>query len=170
MDRDQMVRQTAAALLTGIGKTFAVASKVFEQASAQVNPPPRVDEALARAKPAGGDPTTRVTRSSEPLTTTARAGKEAVADPEETLPPVADRDPEATAPPTVPAPEGPDRARTYETHVEELADKTASEIAAEVPELSTDELRRLYEHEEANKKRKTVLQAVERALAPEPSG
>lgn len=69
-------------------------------------------------------------------------------------------------PPTEHVPQVPTHTRTYETHVEELAAGTAAEVLAVIPELSTDELGRLYEHELANKKRKTVLASVERATDP----
>lgn len=68
--------------------------------------------------------------------------------------------------PTEPVADAPAHVRTYETHVEELADKPATEVIAAVPGLSTDELGRLYEHEAAHKKRKTVLAAVENAADP----
>ncbi|HVM13746.1 MAG TPA: hypothetical protein VM287_05380, partial [Egibacteraceae bacterium] len=68
-----------------------------------------------------------------------------------------------TEPPTEPSPAGPSHVRTSETHVEELASGTASEVIAAIPDLSTEELGRLHEHESANKNRKTVLAAIERA-------
>lgn len=69
-------------------------------------------------------------------------------------------------PPTEPVADAPSHVRTSETHIEELAEKSAAEVIAAVPSLSTDELGRLYEYEAANKKRKTVLAAVERAADP----
>lgn len=68
-----------------------------------------------------------------------------------------------TEPPTEPSLTGPAHVRTSETHVEELASGTAAEVIGAIPDLSTEELGRLYEHESANKKRKTVLAAIERA-------
>lgn len=68
-----------------------------------------------------------------------------------------------TEPPTEPSPAGPSHVRTSETHIEELASGTASEVIAAIPDLSTEELGRLHEHESANKSRKTVLAAIERA-------
>lgn len=70
-------------------------------------------------------------------------------------------------PPTEPVPEVPDHARTSETHTEELAARPANEVIAAIPGLSTDELGRLYEHELATKRRKTVLEAIERSAAPQ---
>lgn len=70
-------------------------------------------------------------------------------------------------PPTEPVPEVETHARTHETHLEELTDLNASELVRRIRDLSTDELRRLWEHESANKKRKTVLQAIEAQAAPD---
>lgn len=69
-------------------------------------------------------------------------------------------------PPTEPVPDVPTHVRTTETHIEGLAALTAAEVVAEVPNLSTDELGRLYEHESTHKKRTTVLKAIERAADP----
>lgn len=56
--------------------------------------------------------------------------------------------------------------RTSETHIEELADKSAADVIEAVSDLSTDELRLLTEFEMAHKNRKTVLAAIEKALTP----
>jgi len=56
--------------------------------------------------------------------------------------------------------------RTSESHTEELAAKPAGQVAAAVRDLSTDELRLLTEYELAHRNRRTVLTAIERALAP----
>ena len=58
-------------------------------------------------------------------------------------------------------------ARKPETHAAELAGKPASDLIRLIDGLSTDELRLLYEHEQSNKRRKTVLAAIERALSPD---
>lgn len=71
-----------------------------------------------------------------------------------------------SAPPSDPVPLVDQHVRTYETHVEELAARSAGDVINEVTKLSTDELRALWEHESANKKRKTVLQAIEAQLVP----
>lgn len=57
--------------------------------------------------------------------------------------------------------ESPRRAATV---VGELAQRPAQEVIAQVEQLSTDELRRLLEHEQAGKQRKTVIDAIERAV------
>jgi outer membrane biosynthesis protein TonB len=58
------------------------------------------------------------------------------------------------------------QARTYESHVAELADRNVAGVMREIPDLSTEELGQLFEYESAHRKRKTVLQAIERAAAP----
>ncbi|HVM00644.1 MAG TPA: hypothetical protein VM324_15245 [Egibacteraceae bacterium] len=71
-----------------------------------------------------------------------------------------------SSPPSEPVPEGPSHLRAPETHTEALASRSAADVLAAIPDLSTDELGRLYEYEAANKKRKTVLAAIERAVDP----
>lgn len=71
-----------------------------------------------------------------------------------------------SAPPVEPVPMVDQHARTYETHAAELADTPAAQLVRKVRELSTDELRALYEHEQANKKRKSVLKEIEAQLTP----
>jgi hypothetical protein len=68
--------------------------------------------------------------------------------------------------PADPVPMVDPHARTYETHAAELADKPAAQLIRAIRDLSTDELRSLYEHEQANKKRKSVLREIENQLAP----
>lgn len=72
-------------------------------------------------------------------------------------------------PPTEPVPDVPAHTRTHETLAGELAARTASEVIAAIPRLSTGELASLYEHELATKRRKTVLEAIERSAAPQPT-
>jgi len=71
-----------------------------------------------------------------------------------------------SSPPTDPVAMVDTHARTYETHAAELADKPAAQLIRAIRDLSTDELRGLYEHEQANKKRKSVLKEIENQLAP----
>lgn len=71
-----------------------------------------------------------------------------------------------SAPPADPVAMVDPHARTYETHAAELADKPAAQLVRAIRDLSTDELRGLYEHEQANKKRKSVLKEIENQLAP----
>ena len=68
--------------------------------------------------------------------------------------------------PTEPVPMVDQHRRTFETHAAELAERSAGDVINAVASLSTDDLRLLYEHEQANKKRKTVLKAIEAQLAP----
>lgn len=84
--------------------------------------------------------------------------------------PVADDEarPVVQEPPSVAVPyeDSPAHVRVPETHVDELAAKPAADVIKAVDRLSTDELSRLYEHEQTHKKRKTVLAAIEEALSP----
>lgn len=68
--------------------------------------------------------------------------------------------------PTEPVPLVEQHVRTFETHTAELAAKGAADVINAIATLSTDDLRLLYEHEQANKKRKTVLKAIEAQLTP----
>lgn len=52
------------------------------------------------------------------------------------------------------------------SHIAEVAGGTVADVVGRIPELSTDELRLLIEHETTHKNRKGVLNAVEQALAP----
>lgn len=55
--------------------------------------------------------------------------------------------------------------RNAATPITELADGTVREIRARLDSLSVSELRELREVEEASKNRKTLLAAIDRALA-----
>ena len=71
-------------------------------------------------------------------------------------------------PPATPLLDETPHVRTSESHIEELAAKPAAQVTAAVAGLSTDELRLLTEYEMAHKNRRTVMTAIERALAPTP--
>jgi hypothetical protein len=60
------------------------------------------------------------------------------------------------------------QARTYESHIAELADQNVSAVVRGIQDLSTEELGQLFDYESAHRKRRTVLQAIERAAAPPP--
>jgi len=62
---------------------------------------------------------------------------------------------------------GDDRARRPESHVAEIAERPVATVVREIATLSTDELEALFEYESTHRKRKTVLQAIERATAPQ---
>jgi hypothetical protein len=137
MRGQRIVRTLAAAGLIGAGWVLTRAARGFRQAADVVTPEGELEEG-----PAGPV----VAASAGPLAT--------------------DQAPSVSAPPTVAAPEGPSHVRSPETHIDELASKNASDVIAAVDQLSTEELGQLYEHEQQHKKRKTVLQAIEKALAP----
>lgn len=179
------VRRLTAGLLSGVAKSLALGSKLADQVSSMLRvseeptPTRTPDPAPERtpepapshtAEPAPGQPAAPGEERGAP-TEPAASGEEPIVPPRGSAPGerevVSGQDiAAAEAAPTVPAPEGPTHQRTYESHVEAVADGTAAEVTAQVPSLSTEELGRLYEHEQAHKKRKTVLTAIEAALAP----
>ena len=79
---------------------------------------------------------------------------------------VADRRGRVIELPPTPLLDAEPHVRRSETHIAELAGNTAGDVIAEIDNLSTDELRQLVEYETAHRNRKTVLAAVEKALAP----
>lgn len=141
-----ILRKAAAGALSVVAKGMSVGSKVTGRVADLV-------------RDGSGAPGTRGRATAEK---TAEA-LEVVGQDRQT---VAARRVAVSEPPTEPVADAPAHVRTYETHVEELADKSAAEVIAAVPGLATEELGRLYEHEAANKKRKTVLAAIERAADP----
>lgn len=171
------VRALAGGVLSGTATALAVGSRLTEGASRLVHPerrgtfrPPERDEPGATGeatrvrttRDAGGG------RAREDVTAATGSGDAREADEPRPAagPPGVDPDAGAgTPPPTIAAPAGPAHEQAPATHLEELAAGTADEVAARIPRLSTDELRALYEHESANRNRKTVLDAVERAAA-----
>jgi hypothetical protein len=66
----------------------------------------------------------------------------------------------------VSVPDVPAHAQVPASHAAEIADGTVAQVTAAIPELSTDELRMLLEHETAHKNRRGVLDAIEQALTP----
>ena len=69
-------------------------------------------------------------------------------------------------PPSTPLLDETPHVRTSATHIEELAAKPVGEVVSAIATLSTDELRLLTEYELEHKNRRTVMTAIERALAP----
>jgi hypothetical protein len=59
-----------------------------------------------------------------------------------------------------------DHVAAAPSHIAEVADGTVADVVAAIPDLSTDELRLLIQHETSHKNRKGVLDAVEEALTP----
>jgi hypothetical protein len=146
MKPDQIIRSSVSSAMSVTAKVLSVAAEVTT--------------AVARRARPGRSPQGRSARVEQQPATPEAVSPEQLS---EALP-----ETEATVspPPTEPVPDGPSHVRTAETHAEELALKPASQVIEAVAELSTDELGRLYEHEAAHKKRKTVLKAIEKALTP----
>lgn len=76
--------------------------------------------------------------------------------------------PVSTRPPATPPPG--DGTRRTATVIGDLVHRPAREVLGEVDRLSADELRRLREHEQTGKQRKTVLDAVDKALRARQTG
>lgn len=148
-----MIRSAAATALSAVAAGLSVGSRLTDRAARLLRPePPGSDGPADDGRTRGGRPALGARRQAR---TDSAEGRAAAA-----------RRGAVREPPTEPVPDVDSHQRTHETHVEELAARTAAEVVAVVPELSTDELGRLYEHEAANKKRKTVLTAIERAADP----
>lgn len=147
MSTETMVRWAAAMGLSAVAKSLAAGARLTEEVAKRVRGDgERGDSADGAVRePAGPD------RHRE------RDGRGEPPQPSDLA---------VTEPPTEPVPDVPMHARTHETHAEELAARTAAEVIAAVPQLSTDELGRLYEQELATKRRKTVLEAIERSADP----
>lgn len=144
-----IVRKAAAGALSVVASGMSLGSKVTGRIAEMVREGPGAQRSSAGSAPAKTDEVLEVVGQDRQTDAARRA--------------------RVSDPPTEPVADSPGHVRTYETHVEELADKPAAEVIAAVPGLSTDELGRLYEHETAHKKRKTVLAAVERAADPHSS-
>ena len=150
-----LLRNTVGAALGVTARTLSAASKVLD-VSAKTLRPERTER--RQDTPAPRAPRNDVLRpASEPT------GTEAV------IVDLADEVPQrgrVVEPPPTPVLDETPHLRTSESHIEELAAKPAAQVAAAVADLSTDELRLLTEYEMAHKNRRTVLTAIERALAP----
>lgn len=138
----QMVRRTSAGVLSGVARLMAVGSQLTDKVADRL----RSHDDRPGAEPQLADEVLEDVGQDRQTDAAQRAA--------------------VRPPPTEPVPDVSPHVRTHETHIEEVAAGTAAEVIQTIPELSTDELRRLYEHESDNKQRKTVLQAVERALSP----
>lgn len=146
-----LLRSTVGGVLTGSAQALSLASKLLDATAKSLRtsdgaPPPAP---TPRPRPAA--------TPSEPV------GTEAVI--AEVAPDAAELGRIVEPPPTPLLDETP-HVRTSESHIEELAAKPATAVVNAVADLSTDELRLLTEYEMAHKNRRTVLTAIEKALAP----
>lgn len=186
-----LARSVAAGTITVTSRALRLAAQVGDQVAARVRP--AASEPAASAPPATGDPFpgTRpaVERAFDDETVppapvdpldegmAAPLGADVEAVPEDAAPVVEDvvsdldaeeplvvgGGPDPVVAPAEPVPE----AITRE-EIAALAERNAPDVIAAVPDLSTQELRLLLEHEAANKNRKTVLEAVEAAAESRP--
>lgn len=149
-----IVRNTLGTALAGAAQGLNLVSKLLEATAKTLRPGTQgVEDSPAQKAPVD----------------------EAIAPPQgsdtaETVEEVAEDRPErgrVVEPPSTPVLDETPHVRTSESHVQELADKTAAEVIEAVNDLSTDELRLLIEFETDHKNRRTVLAAIEKALAPD---
>ncbi|MGH3664956.1 MAG: hypothetical protein ACRDU8_02490 [Egibacteraceae bacterium] len=171
-----LVRNVLSRGCAGVGKSLAAASQVLEAGAEILRPrheepiesvrivePPPEPAVAPQPRPTPtmpGEPTPPV--ADEPTPTVAGEPTPPVAG--EPTPIVADEPTPTVAdePSIVDEP----HVRTAETHVAAIAERNASEVIEAIPTLSTDELRDLVEYEAAHRNRKTVLRAIEQAVAP----
>ena len=155
------LRNTVGFALSISAKGLSAASTLLDVAAQTLRPPATSsgDRAFDEYDAAPRQPAARL--GTKPLS--PPLGTEAVI--EELAEEVPQRGRVVEAPPTPLLDETP-HVRTSESHIEELAAKPANQVAAAVRNLSTDELRLLTEYELAHRNRRTVLNAIERALAP----
>lgn len=146
-------RRSAAFLLTGLSALLSAGSTLADLGARALRPSGR--DAGGEDEPVTGAPTGPRPRADAPT------------------PPTVSSTPPAPAPPRSVLDEGDTgpvgdarTTRTSESHTEELAGQPAASVIRAIRDLSTDELGRLYEYEQAHRARKSVLAAIERATAP----
>ena len=147
--------QATAKVLTVAGSAIGTVGRLIQSQSGGGSAPPVRDESAA---PAAADFTRAGTDGSAPDTTEVLDLVEASD--------VADRRGRVIELPPTPLLDQEPHVRRAETHIAELAGQSAGAVIAEIDHLSTDELRQLVEYETSHRNRKTVLAAIEKALAP----
>lgn len=151
-------KSAAASALTVLAHGLQLAARTAHQGAALLRPPSDGDEAeraLDRLDGAVGGPEGAL----RPDDARERSAAEAAAAP--ATRPARHVEPGARA---AQEPVG-EPARRPPTVVADLASRPVREVTAEIDRLPPDELRRLREHEQAGRQRKTVLEAIDRALA-----
>ena len=136
-----LLRNTIGTALSGTAKVLGVGSKLLHTTAKSLRPD------STPATPARQQDTPRVDDSTVIRLDDDRRGR--VVEPDPT--PLLDETP---------------HVRTSESHIAELASKSAGEVIAAVGDLSTDELRLLTEYEQSHRNRRTVMAAIEKAVAP----
>ena len=157
MTRMGRVRRVAAGALSAAAGVLGLTARMAEQGASLLrgaSTPQAPEEAMPWDRP----------RPAPAGATAPEASARDASAPEEAAPQAPRR--EATA--AEPAEPDLDRpwVRSPETHAAALVARPAAEVIAAVDDLSTDELRALYEQESKTKKRKSVLAAIEQALSP----
>ena len=136
-----LLRNTIGTALSGAAKVLGVGSKLLETTAKSLRPRTAPDI------PARQQDTPAVDRPTVIRLDDDRRGR--IVEPDPT--PLLDEQP---------------HLRTSESHISELASKSAGEVIAAVGGLSTDELRLLIEYEQSHRNRRTVMAAIEKAVAP----
>ena len=156
-----IVRSTVGTALSGAAKGLNLASKLLEATSKTMRP-----GSLDAPETTSRTPQTPVEQAPVEEAITPPAGSDLAQTAAEVTQDVPEIGRVVEPDPTPLLDETP-HVRTYESHIEELADKPAGQVVQAVTGLSTDELRLLTEYEMAHKNRRTVLGAIEKALAPD---
>jgi hypothetical protein len=149
-----LLRTTLTGALSGTAQALSIASKLLDATAKSLR---TSDGASDGARSPAPKPRPRPRPASEPVGTEAVIA-EVAPDPTELG--------RVIEPPPTPLLDDTPHLRTSESHIEELAAQPAASVVKAVADLSTDELRLLTEHELAHKNRRTVLTAIEKALAP----
>ena len=146
-----LLRSTVGGVLTGSAQALSLASKLLDATAKSLRTSDDAPQAAPTPRPRPAPV------PSEPIGTEAVIA-EVAPDPVELG--------RVIEPPATPLLDETPHVRTAESHIEELAAKSASAVVSAVADLSTDELRLLTEYEMAHKNRRSVLTAIEKALAP----
>lgn len=149
-----VLRKTVGTALAGGAQALSAASKLMEATAKTLRPSPSSPREADGRRPGVATPPKDASSTAEVVAAVEEQVPQAGRKVERPKTPLLDETP---------------HVRTSETHIEELADKSAADVIDAVGDLSTDELRLLTEHELAHKNRKTVLAAIEKALTPSPS-
>ncbi|MPZ86548.1 MAG: hypothetical protein GEU81_00480 [Nitriliruptorales bacterium] len=136
-------REGPAALLTSVSAILSRGSELAEAGARKLSPTPAQQERSATAP--------RPTIGADDPAATAGEAPADIGQPTTAVPGPLDEQ---------------GHARTYESHIAELATRNVAGVVKQIPDLSTEELGQLFEYESAHRKRKTVLQAIERASTP----
>lgn len=175
-----LFRSTIGTALAGGAQALSVASKVMEATAKSLRPGARGTQDSAPGRDSVGQAVKAPSRepAPQPLDDLSviddlpviEDGPEAGSDTAEVIRQLEEELPDlgrVVEPAPTPLLDETPHVRTSESHIEELAAKPVGQVVSAVADLSTDELRLLTEYEISHKNRRTVLTAIEKALAPD---